>query len=60
MTTVTLDDILHKKAKEVMLFASEIMKGAEMQVHISKKKWGYNLWICSAFSEINLKLKWRK
>ncbi len=27
-----------------MLFADEIMKGEEIQVHISKGKWGQDLW----------------
>jgi hypothetical protein len=39
LTSITLDDILHKKAKRVMLFTDEIIKGAEIQVHISKGKW---------------------
>jgi len=43
LTSITLDDILHKKAKRVMLFTDEIIKGAKMQVHVSERKWGQDL-----------------
>ena len=34
MTTVSLDDILQKKANKVMLFASEIIRGGERDEEI--------------------------